>query len=372
MQFSEVIGQHHLKQLLINEINSKKISHAKLFLGKEGHGVLPLALAYVQYLFCKNKQENDSCGTCDSCLKVQNLQHPDLHFIYPIALAEKKSCADLYPKWRSKIKENPYFSLEDWTNFIDPKGRRLIIGVDASTEILKSLTLKAFEGRQRVVVIWMAEEMNDSAANKILKVLEEPPLGTYFILVGRQHDKFLTTILSRTQFYRVPKIETTDLSKHLREAFELNISKADSITLRSEGDYLEAVQMLHDSSDINEERELFIELMRSCYKKDVNKMLDWCENMDQYNKEFQKNFLMYCLYMMRQSLMKNYTDDVLMRASNEEAEFLKNFARFISGNNIADFNDMFSKAYYYIERNANTKLIFTNICFNVMRYIHAA
>ncbi|MCO5260977.1 MAG: hypothetical protein M9916_12615 [Crocinitomicaceae bacterium] len=373
MQFSKVVGQQHLKQLLIQEINSEKISHAKLFLGKEGYGTLPLVLAYIQYLYCKNRQENDSCGVCDSCLKIQDLQHPDVHFIYPFILGDNDSPKEIYSKWREKILDNPYFTSEEWSKYIDPeKGRTPIIGKDTSTEIIKNLSLTAYEGRHKVMVIWMADELHPITANKLLKSIEEPPNKTLFILIGRQQGNFLQTILSRTQLFRVPKIETDALSVYLRENHGLNISKSDSITLRSEGDLIESVKILSENNEKNDERDLFIDLMRSCYKKDVNEMLDWCDKISNETREYQKNFIQYSLHMFRQSLLKNYTEDVLLRVSNEEAEFLQKFARFITGNNIIDFNNTFNDAYYHLERNASPKIIFTNICFNVMRYIHAA
>jgi DNA polymerase-3 subunit delta' len=372
MQFSNIIGQSELKQHLIQEVNSGKISHAKLFLGQEGYGTLPLVLAFVQYLYCKNKQEQDSCGTCDACLKVANLQHPDVHFSYPTVQAEAKTSKAIYSEWRKKVIENPYFDMNGWTFYIDPKGRKPIIGSDESLEIIKSLALKSYEGGYKVMIIWGMDEMNTASANKLLKILEEPPAKTLFLLVASSQDKMLQTILSRAQITRVPRIETDELSLYLRKKFDLSISNSDSITLRSEGNLIDALAFANDSTQLNDDRELFIELMRVCYKKDVNMMLDWSEKIGSDTRERQKNFLQYCLHMFRQSLLKNYTDEVLLRVSKDEADFLKNFARFITGNNITDFHETFNNAHYYIERNANPKLIFTNVCFNVMRYIHVA
>lgn len=373
MQFSKVVGQKELKQHLVREVKGGKISHAKLFLGKEGYGTLPLALAFIQYLFCKNKGEDDSCGTCDSCLKIAGLQHPDVHFSYPTVLAEAKTSKEIFSLWRKKVVDDPYFDLNEWTNFIDPKGRKPVIGTDESLEIIKSLSLKSYEGGYKVMIIWAIEEMNTVSANKLLKILEEPPAKTLFILIGTSQERLLQTIISRTQILRIPRISTEDLSLHLREQYAMGMSTADSIALRSEGNLVDAREFADSSSTLlNEDREMFIELMRVCYKKDVLKMIDWSEKMGGETKERQKSFIQYCLHMFRQSLLKNYTNDVLLRVSNEEADFLKNFARFITGNNIISFNESFNNAYYYIERNGNSKIIFTNVCFNVMRYIHIA
>lgn len=372
MQFSKIVGQNELKKHLIQEVNGGKISHAKLFLGKEGYGTLPLALAFIQYLFCKSKSEHDSCGTCDSCLKISGLQHPDLHFSYPTVLSEAKTSKEIFSFWRKKVLDNPYFDLNEWTNTIDPKGRKPVIGSEESLEIIKALSLKSYEGGFKVMIIWGVEEMNVVSANKLLKILEEPPAKTIFILIGTSQEKLLQTILSRTQVLRIPRIETEDLSLYLRETYSLSISNADSIALRSEGNLIEAREYTTEGSQINDDRELFVELMRVCYKKDVIQMIDWSEKISSDTRERQKSFLQYCLHMFRQSLLKNYTEDTLLRVSNDEAGFLKNFARFITGNNIMAFNDTFNDAHYYIERNANPKLVFTNVCFNVMRYIHIA
>lgn len=372
MQFKDVVGQSELKAHLIQEVLAEKVSHAQLFLGKSGFGSLPMALAFVQYLFCENKQATDSCGVCPSCRKTTELQHPDLHFSFPVVQAINKKSDAFLTDWRAQIKESPYFNLNGWLNRIDVKGRKPIIGTEESQEIIKKLNLKSYEGGYKVMIIWMAEEMNPQCSNKLLKILEEPPAKTLFILVCEAQEYILQTILSRTQLVKIPRISMDDLSTHLTSHFSLSRQAADSLAARVDGDFLEALEMLNDSAELDENRELFIQLMRVCYKKDVLPMMDWAENAASITKEKQKIFLRYCLHMFRQSMLKNYTDDQLTKVSDEENQFLKNFARFITGNNILDFMNTFNDAHYHIERNANAKILFTNICFQVMRYIHAA
>src|SRR5690606_37019707 len=251
-------------------------------------------------------------------------------------------------------------------------GRKPVIGTDQSLEIIKDLSLKSYEGGYKIMIIWGVDEMNTIGSNKLLKILEEPPAKTIFMLIASSQDKMLQTILSRTQITRVPRIEVDALSRHLRDHYEMSLSNADSVALRAEGNLIDALNFINDSPQIAEDRELFIELMRVCYKEDVNLMLNWSEKIAGESRERQKNFIQYCLHMFRQSILKNYTEDMLLRVSNEEADFLKNFSRFITGNNIVAFNESFNNAHYYIERNANPKLVFTNVCFNVMRYIHFA
>ncbi len=372
MQFKNVIGQRLLKNQLIKEVKEDKISHAQLFLGKAGYGSLPLALAFVQYIFCENKQADDSCGVCPSCRKVSALQHPDLHFSFPLVLSINKTSNPFLPEWRETIASNAYFSSNDWNKAIDSKVRSMTIGTDESQEIIKKLNLKSFEGGYKVMIIWMAEMMNPTCANKLLKILEEPPARTLFILVSETQDSLLQTILSRTQIVKIPRINIDDLSDYLRKCYDITNEKADSLAARADGDFLEVQEELNqnETQDIN--RDLFIELMRACYKRKVLEMLEWSEKVNTHNKEAQKAFLKYALHMFRQSMLKNYTDDQLTRVSSLEDDFLKNFSKFITGNNILPLMELFDKSYYELERNANSKILFTTVCFNVMRYLHAA
>lgn len=372
MQFKNVVGQDELKAHLIQEVNADKISHAQMFLGNPGFGGLPLALAFVQFLFCENKAAKDSCGVCPSCRKVTELQHPDIHFSFPVVQAINKK-SDLFLKdWRAQLKEAPYFNINQWTNRIDDKGRKPIISTEESQEIIKKLSLKSFEGGYKVMIIWMAEEMNSTCSNKLLKILEEPPARTLFILLAESQDSLLPTILSRTQLVKIPRISIDDLSAHLQHTRHLDSSTATSLAAQTEGNLIEATDLLGAHEEKDQNREMFIQLMRVCYKKDVLPMLDWADAMGLVGKERQKSFLKYALHMFRQSLLRNYTDNQLTKTSKEEDAFLKNFSKFITGNNINGFMENFNDAHYHIDRNANAKILFTELCFKVMRYIHFA
>jgi DNA polymerase-3 subunit delta' len=370
MLFKNIVGQQELKSHFIHEVKDDRISHAQLFLGNSGYGSLLLALGFVQYIFCSDKGEHDSCGVCPSCRKVQDLQHPDLHFSFPVVQAIDKKSDSFLPSWRKIIQEKSYFNLNQWTNFIDEKGRKPIIGTEESHEIIKKLSLKSFEGGYKVMIIWMAEEMNPTCANKLLKILEEPPKDTLFILISESQDAMLQTILSRTQIVKIPRIGLDDLSTEIVKNFQITSSDALSIASQSEGNFIEAMDLLgsHEEKDLN--RELFIKLMRVCYKKNVIDMLNWSDEVSAIGKERQKTFIKYALHMFRQSLLKNYTQDQLTRTSKEEDEFLGKFARFITGNNIQGFSENFNNAHYHIDRNANPKILFTELCFKTMRYIH--
>ncbi len=372
MLFKEVIGHSDLKKKLTEDVREKKVSHAHLFLGNLGFGGLPLALAFTQYLLCENKKEEDSCGECSSCRKVAKLEHPDLHLSFPTAQAISKISNPLFSDWKKAVMENPYLSLSDWIEASDPKGRKPIISVHQSMEIIRSLSLKSFDGGYKVSIIWMAEEMNQSCANKLLKIIEEPPKNTLFILIAELEDMILPTILSRTQILKIKPLKEEAITGYLTEKSNADEELIKSITSRSQGDLAMALELLNSGDSENSNYALFIELMRISFQKNVISMMNWAEQMSKLGRAQQKHFIKYALYMVRQSLMQNYTEGQLSKTSPEEAQFLSKFAKFITGNNVMEFNKMFNEAHYNIERNAYGKLIFTNITFEVMRYIHRA
>ena len=371
MQFKQVIGLQEQKSKLILEVQQGKVSHAKLFHGKAGFGGLPLALAFAQFLLCEDPVGGDSCGNCSSCRKVMALQHPDLHFSFPVVQGIGKTSDFFIKDWRGQITENPYFSLKEWLFRIDEKGRRPIIGSEESQEILKKLSLKSFEGGFKIMIIWMSELMNTFCSNKLLKILEEPPKDTVFILLAEQTEQLLPTIVSRTQTLRIPRVKTEDVRTFIQKKGFVT-TEIDGLVARSEGDLIVALGLIGDQSDQNELRERFVLLMRACYKKDVIPMLDWAESAAALTKEDQRIFLEYSLYMFRQSVLQNYTDDQLTMVSSEEEIFLKNFSKFVSGKNLSNFMKTFNDAHYHLERNANAKILFMSLCFKVMRYIHYA
>jgi DNA polymerase III subunit delta' len=372
MQFSSILGQEDLKNRLVNGLVNGRVSHAQMWLGNAGYGVLPLALAYCQYLFCENPGPKDSCGVCSSCQKVEKLQHPDLHFAFPVILSEGDHADIFYKDWRRKIFENPYFDLNQWTLTIDDKGRKPVIGNQESQNILKKLRLKSFEGGFKIMLIWMAEEMNETASNKLLKILEEPPEKTLFLLLVENSDKILSTILSRTQLIKIHQIDHTSLSAKLMQDFGMHLTDADSIAYMCEGSWIAAQELASTGSRNIDARDLFIEGFRSAFKKDVIHMMNWANQLAALSREEQKGFLKYGLHLFRQSMLFSYTDEKLIRLSEEELAFVRNFSRFVTGNNFQDLYELFSSSHYYIERNANPKILFTDLIFQVMKLIHVA
>ena len=372
MLFSDVIGQQQLKSQLIKEVNQEKISHAQLYLGRPGFGGLPLVLGFVQYLFCENKQEEDSCDACASCKKVSRLQHPDLHFSFPTILSEHKTSDELINQWREQVESTAYFDLNSWVKKIDQKKeRRPVIGTDESQKIIKKLSLKSYEGGYKVVVIWMAQEMNPTCANKLLKIIEEPPKKTLFILISSTQEYMLQTILSRTKIVAIPPILDEQTSEYLQEKKNIEKTDADIISSRSEGDLLIALELSELEGDVEDNPAMFIRLMRVCYKKNVSEMILWSESISETGRESQKAFLRYSLHMLRQSILRNYTEEELIKVSEEERKFLHNFSTFITGANITELMNVFNGAHYHLERNANNKILFTNLSFQVMRLLRS-
>ncbi len=370
MLFQNVIGQNDLKQKLLKEVKDQKVSHAQLFTGDSGFGTLPLALAFAQLLFCEEPKENDSCGVCSSCIQVKDLQHPDLHFSFPTVQGISKISDGLISEWREQIKEMPYFSSFDWIKRIDPKEGNPIISVFESKEIQRKLRLKSYQGGYKVLIIWMPEKMNSECSNKILKILEEPPKKTVFILVSANADLLIETIRSRCQVVQLPRIKNDTLSSHLMKVFKISEEKCKSITAFSEGNLIRAMEVAETQDGEEALKDAFITLMRSSYKKNVIEMMNWADSMAKEGKERQKIFLKYTLHMLRQCLVKNYMGDELVQVSTEEADFISKFSPFISGNNIREFMKAFDEAFYQLERNANSKILFTLLCFQSMRYLH--
>ena len=369
MLFKNVIGQEELKQHLIQVANADKIAQTQLFAGQMGYGTLPLALAFIQYVFCENRQAHDSCGQCGSCKKVNDLQHPDLHFFFPVVQSISKVSSKLLPDWREQIKENPYFDLYEWTQRMDDRERKPIISTEESQEIIRKTALKSYEGGYKVYLIWMAEEMNAICANKLLKILEEPPDNSLFLLLCESTEHMLATILSRTQLVNIPRIQENVLSNYLVNTLYIDQNTAESIASFSEGNYIKATHQIEQQEN-TDFLELFKTLMRASFKKDVTAMMDWAEETAQQTKEKQKLFVGYALHLIRQSILLNYTSGSINQLSTDEAEFLKNFAKFIHGKNIQSFMQTMNDIHYHLERNANPKIVFTHLSFQVMRYIH--
>jgi len=369
MLFSEVIGHGSIKERLIRSVNENRVSHAQLFLGQEGNGSLSLAIAYAQYILCNNKQEHDSCGVCPSCMKVKNLSHPDLHFSFPFVVAEADTSDEVVKKFRECFLKFPYMNLRHWTEFHADENKQPQIGVKEATGILHRLALKSYEGGFKIMVIWMAEYMNTPTANKLLKILEEPPEFTLFLLVCENQEGLLPTILSRTQIVKVPRLKDEEIFNYLTNQLGANAEAASTISAVAHGNAFEAHRLLSESEDASGNLSMFRKWMQLCYQGNILGVLEWVEEIGASGRENQKNFLFYALQIYRQCVMLNYSQGELVNLIGEEREFMQKFAPFIMGQNISQIHEEFTQAYYHIERNGNGKFIFFNLSTKMMRLL---
>ena len=368
MLFSEVIGQDTTKQRLISTVADSRVSHAQLFLGPEGSGNLAMAIAYAQYISCGDRQEMDSCGKCASCIKYQKLAHPDLHFIYPINSTKevpKATSAKFIQKWRSAISENPYISLGQWYSEIGIDNKQGYINVEDCNDVIKRLSLKSYESEYKVMIIWRPERLFHAAAPKLLKILEEPPAKTLFLLIAENQEQILKTILSRTQIVKLKRIESDALWNALNAKYGIGEAEAKHLAKQSGGNYTEALRLLKS----NETREFnsaqFQNWMRYCFKSDWINAADWIEVIAKLGRERQKTFLQFCAGMVRQSLLLNYRIDTLVGIEGDDRVFVKNFAPFVHSGNCLDFADLLDTAYFNIERNANPRILFLDLSMKI-------
>jgi DNA polymerase-3 subunit delta' len=374
MQFSNVIGQSDLKNRLIASVKEGRISHAQLFLGEEGTGNLPLALAYAHYIMCEDKQDEDSCGVCSACIKNQKLVHPDLHFVFPTANTDKvkgKPVSDVFiDDWREIVLENNgYFSINQWQEKIETENKTLLIPSEESQEILKKLSLKTYESEYKVMIIWYPEKFNNSSANKLLKILEEPEPKTLFILVAHESEQLIPTILSRTQTFKVSKIKPEDLAENIVKEFKVSTEQATTISLLADGNYLEAKKLIQSSDSEEFFYNLFTNWMRAAFKADVLSLISFSDDIQKIGREKQKQFTQYCLHIFRESLINNFGSSALNKRTSTESQFLLKFAPFIHGANCIEIIELFNDAHYHIERNANPKILFLDVSLKLTKLL---
>ena len=373
MQFSEVIGQHEVKQRLIQSVSENRIAHAQLFLGPEGSGTLTLAIAYAQYINCSNRGADDSCGVCSSCNKYQKLIHPDLHFAYPVAsnktVTKDPVSEDFISNWRNLVLQSPYFTLLQWYEEIDIENKQGMIGKNESQEIIRRLNLKSYEAEYKVMIIWMAERMNDSAANKLLKMIEEPPAKTIFILIAENQGQIIPTILSRTQLIKVPKIENNDLFGYIKAKFNYSDSLVSDAVKLANGNYIKALQVFDSDRENSLNFDKFTSLMHLCWKRDVIGLMAWCDEVSSLGREQQKNLLAYSQRMIRENYVMNCRVPQLALLTEKEQNFSNNFYSFIHSQNVATITDELNKAQYHIEANANGRVVFLDMALKLIKLI---
>lgn len=380
MLFKNVLGLEHIKNHLVTTADSGRAAHAQLFVGPEGSGVLPMALAYAQYLLCGNTGGENDGGDAVCNTKCASLSHPDLHFAFPVASSDKvksHAVSDHYlQEWRQFVKEQPYGNLFDWYRHIGIEKKQGQIGVDEAQDMVKKLSLKSYEGGYKILIVWMAEKMNISAANKLLKLIEEPPQKTILLLLAEEEEQIINTIRSRCQILHFPPLAEQNI---LNELVNRGVSQpeAHAIAQEAHGNFNKALDLLNkDSEDLVFER-WFVQWVRSAFKAKGNKaaiqeLILWSDEVAKTGREVQKQFLNYCLSLMRQALLLNYNAHELVYTKIHMEDFdLKRFAPFVHENNILDIVEELEKAIFHVERNGNSKLIFTDLSIKLTRLLHA-
>lgn len=377
MLFREIIGQEATKELLRRSVREGRIPHAQLFTGIRGIGKLQLALAYAQYLNCPYRTEEDSCGVCPTCLQFQHLQHPDLHFVFPIAKTDSAdTCNDFLDTWRKIILEKHYFDLDDWHEALGVENKQTLIYEKESGEILRKLSLKAYGDGYKVMIIWQPEKMNAVSSNKLLKILEEPTEKTVFLLVSEHPEQLLATIQSRVQTIRVPQLETETIASALR-AQGIEDSKAEDIARIAKGSYLAAKKKAGETEENQKELSDFIALFRDAYTvgvlrdpqkkyESLKRLRQWSVEMAGKGREKQKHFLQYAQGQVRENFIRNAGQAELNYQVEEERNFSVKFAPFIHTGNVEGIMNQLDLAERQIEQNGNAKMIFFDLCLQMI------
>jgi DNA polymerase-3 subunit delta' len=378
MLFSEIIGQDKIKKLLMQSVMDMRVPHAQLFLGASGSANLALALCFSQFIHCTSPLESDSCGACPSCLKHKKIAHPDMHFVFPVATTTSVKTKPISKKfmseWRSMLDDNAYFSLYDWLRHIGIENKQGIISVDQSADMVKDLSLKPYESHTQIMLIWMPEKMNIQAANKLLKIIEEPPSKTLFLLVAESDENMLATVLSRTQLLKVPSFTAFEVSMFL-EKRGVDNTEAKMIASICDGDISIALQMAKHSEGAGENMTRFIQWMRLCFSalkvKDIDKLVQWTETMAKLGRESQKSFLLFASNSVRDALLKNYGVEQMMKMNIGNQNFtMDKFSPFIHADNCIEIMEELNIAQLHIERNANPKILFLDLSFKIARLLH--
>lgn len=367
MLFSEIIGQKEIKQQLIQTVAEQRVSHARLFLGPEGSGSLALALAYAQYISCENRSPEDSCGVCSSCRKYNRLIHPDLHFSYPFFARKPDDTAlNFIQEWREAFLKNPYLNLDEWRHQLDAENKQANINIAECHQIIRKLSLKPFESEYKVLIMWLPEYL-DKEGNTLLKVIEEPPQKTLFLLVAQNQDQILNTILSRTQLMKINRLSDETVKHYLMDQMQLPELQASRIAYLSEGNIQLALQL--SKEDNGNAFGDFTAWLRNSFGNNVIALIDFSEAVSKWGRENQKNFLRYGTKLLREVMMELSGADNLIHLPPNEKEFVVKFSRITTLAQTEALINEIEKAHYHIERNANPKILFLDVSLQFTRIL---
>jgi DNA polymerase-3 subunit delta' len=369
MNWENIAGQENLKKLLQDSITENRVSHAQLFIGKEGYGTMPLVLAYAKEIL---KGENEHAAS-----KVEHLNHLDLHFSFPVFTDNRNSLSkNKFEEFREMILDFPYASFDDWAAVLESENKQFFISADEIDEQNQKFALKSFEGGTKILIVWRADKMNTAASNKFLKFLEEPPAKTIILLTAESSDDILPTILSRTQLIEVPRINDEDLEVYLKNKFNISNEKGKEIVHQSQGNLNDAVKFLSSQDKDPEFEKLFVQWVRDAFmvkKKPeyLKNIIIWAKEIASWNREKQKNFLNYASEIFRLALLQNYQSEELVYKKIDANGFnWAGFSKFISGANIISILEEINTADLHLTRNGNPKIVWTDLGIKLSRYIH--
>ncbi|TKC58131.1 hypothetical protein FBD94_19470 [Pedobacter hiemivivus] len=368
MQFKEIVGQENIKRQLIQTVAENRISHAQLFLSSDGSGALALAIAYAQYINCLDKQADDSCGVCSSCRKYERYIHPDLHFSYPFfASKDVKTTVDVLEEWRSMLLADAYFDMDIWRSKLSAENKQANINIAECHDIIKKLSYKAFEAETKVLIMWLPEYL-DKEGNSLLKIIEEPPQNTLFILVANNQEQILSTLLSRTQIVKIPKLSHATVEHYLMDGHGLSENQATEYSFLADGNLIEAKSLVANTHNDNADK--FAEWLRMGYGNRVLDLTAFVEQAATWGRENQKNFLKYGISFLREcSLLLSGADD-LVKLPVRALETAKKLSTHVLDLNMADaIISELEKAHYHIERNANPKILFLDVSLQLVKII---
>ena len=373
MRKSELIGQEEAWARLTQMAREDRLPHAMMLCGPQGAGKMALAMAFANYLLCRNHTPDDeACEACPQCKMLARWEHPDLHFTFPtiklpsMGSDHKPVSDDFARQWHEMVKESPYFSMDQWMNAIGAENQQAIITAGESDDLVRKLSLKSSQGGCKVSIIWLPERMNIECANKLLKLIEEPPQGTVFIMVSEEPDKLLETIRSRTQRIDIKRISTESISRQLKERYGLGEELANRMARLANGSWLKAVRELEKDSENTEFLADYQQLMRLAYMRNIHDLKPWSERIAGYGREKQKRFMDYFIRLTRENFMYNFGNPDLNYMSEEEEAFANKFARFINEANIIPISEMADKVQRDIKQNANAKIVFFDLALQMI------
>ncbi len=375
MLFKDIPGLENIKKRLAQTVRENRVSHAQLFYGEEGSAALAMALAYAQFITCMEREENDACGKCASCIKSEEMIHPDILYSYPVVksgITAKDARSTLQiEKWREIIRENPYIGPGQWYEKMGVENKQGMIYTEESDEIIRKINFKAFESEYKVLIQWLPEKMHISAANKLLKLIEEPPQKTVFLFVSIEPEQVLPTILSRCQALKIPKIDEENMRTFLTEHYHLMGEELDRTMQRADGNMQKALQLIRNRDEENIFLQLFIRWMRLAYALNMPKLMAWVDEIASLGREKQKTFLKYVLNILRENMMLHILppSQRMIRMTMEEYEFSKKFSNFIHPDNMETFYAQLNLAYDHIAGNTYAKLVFLDVSLQINKLL---